>query len=91
MTPPDLDLRRPILLYRATCAKCALISKALVVLSGGLIRRVPRDSPTARALHERFGEPTARIALFHRGAFRTGWAIPAAMAAALLPFRLSAE
>jgi predicted DCC family thiol-disulfide oxidoreductase YuxK len=91
MTPSDLDLRRAILLYRASCPKCRLISKAIVVLSCGRIRRVPLDSATARALYDRFGEPQARIALFYRGAFRIGRAIPASMAMAFLPFRLTLE
>lgn len=87
----DLDQRRPILLYRATCRKCRLISRAIVILCCGRIRRAPLDSPTALALYDRFGEPPARIAVFHRGAFRAGRAIPASIAAAFLPLWLTPQ
>jgi hypothetical protein len=52
-----------ILLYRATCAKCRVISLAIVWLSLGTVRRVPVASAAARQLREERGIPEGKLAL----------------------------
>jgi hypothetical protein len=75
-------LDRPILLYRDTCAKCRLSSRAVMLLAGGRLRRVPVDSAEALSLYARFGVPPGRLAVVYRGRLRSSWSIPLAIAEA---------
>ncbi len=50
-------------LYRATCPRCRFLSRALVLLSGGVLQRIPNGSPEALAIYERHGAPAGKLAL----------------------------
>jgi hypothetical protein len=58
-----VTLWRPILLYRATCAKCRVLSLAIVCLSLGWVRRVPLASPEAGRICEARGLRPRKLAL----------------------------
>lgn len=58
---------KPILLYRGTCAKCRLISRLVVGLSLGLVRRVPVLSPEARDLYDAYFIKSGKLALVGKG------------------------
>lgn len=54
---------RPKLLYRGRCRKCRMLSRLAVVLSLGLIVRVPLESPEAEALLRSCGLPRNKLLL----------------------------
>ncbi len=64
---------RAILLYRATCAKCRVISLALVWLSLGAVRRVPLSSPVARELCDEHRLQRGKFALITDQRTFEGW------------------
>ncbi|HTW82918.1 MAG TPA: hypothetical protein VMD91_02480 [Candidatus Sulfotelmatobacter sp.] len=68
---------RPMLLYRATCAKCRTLSALVAALSAGWIRRVAVDAPEALELYARYGAAPGTLALLYRGALYTRWTVPA--------------
>ncbi len=74
-----------ILLYRSTCAKCRVISLAVVCLSVGLVRRVPLSSPEAGRLYEEHGVRPGKLALVGGERMFTGWyALPGVLALLVL-------
>lgn len=77
--------RQPILLFRGTCPRCRLLSRAVVVASGRGIRRLANDTPEAAGVYARHGVAAGKLALVHRGRIHVGrrvfaaavWAIAA--------------
>lgn len=73
------------LLYRSTCAKCRVMSLAVVCLSGGLVRRVPLSSPEASRLYEEHGVRPGKLVSVGGGRMFTGWyALPGVLALLVL-------
>jgi len=64
--------QQPLLLYRRTCPRCRFLSRAVIALSGGGIRRVATDSTEAALLYARHGAPGGKLALRHRGRLHVG-------------------
>lgn len=58
---------RPVLLYRGTCPRCRVLSRAVVVASGLAVRRIANDTPEAAAVYARHGVTAGKLALVHRG------------------------
>jgi hypothetical protein len=57
----------PALLYRETCPRCRFLSRALVLLSGTVIRRIPNTSAEALAIYDRHGVAAGKLALLDGG------------------------
>ena len=55
--------RRPLLFYAATCAKCRILSRVLVIATMGVLQREPLDGPTARAWYAGHPEGRGRLML----------------------------
>lgn len=53
-----------ILLYRASCRKCRLLSRLAEITSCGTIHRVAMDAAAAEQLYERRPETRGKLALF---------------------------
>jgi hypothetical protein len=68
-----MTTRSVILLYRATCAKCRVLSLMLVWLSLGWVRRLPLMSPEAAALYEAHSLQRGKLAVIGYGRIFTGW------------------
>jgi hypothetical protein len=68
-------MTRPLLLYRATCAKCRFISLAMVCLSLGWLRRIPLSSPLASALYRRHRVRPGKVALVGYRRMLVGWRV----------------
>lgn len=73
----------PVLLYRATCPRCRFLSRLLVGLSLGTLRRIPVDSDEARELYDLHGQERGKLAVLHRGRFTTGGRIVPALGIAI--------
>lgn len=67
---------RPLLLYRATCPKCRLLSALVVAVSLGWVLRVPAQSSYAARLYARFGQSPGGLALIYGGAYHAGRTMP---------------
>ena len=63
---------QPVLLYRGTCPRCRLLSRAVVAASGLGIRRIANDAPEAAEVYARHGVAAGKLALVHRGRIRVG-------------------
>ncbi len=63
---------RPVLIYRSTCAKCRRLSRAVVILTLGRVRRIPLASLEAAALYQRHGVRPGKLALAKGGRMFTG-------------------
>jgi hypothetical protein len=66
---------RPVLLYRATCGKCRLLSLLAVALSCGRIRRIANDDPVADALTVARGLRRTKILLVDADSAARGWGV----------------
>jgi predicted DCC family thiol-disulfide oxidoreductase YuxK len=60
----------PVLLYRGTCPRCRVLSRAVVVASGLAVRRIANDTPEAAAVYAHHGVAAGKLALVHRGRIR---------------------
>ncbi len=61
-----------VLLYRASCRRCRLLSRLSVALSFGALRRVPLDSEEAQRLYESYPATRGKLALIEGARCRTG-------------------
>jgi hypothetical protein len=66
---------RAVLLYRATCPKCRVLSQLAVLLSLGRINRIPLDSARAAALTERDPALARKLTFIAPGRTTTGWRV----------------
>jgi predicted DCC family thiol-disulfide oxidoreductase YuxK len=57
------DVNQATLLYRATCKKCRILSRLVVVLSLGYIRRIPNNSPEAQSLFKAYQVDASKVIL----------------------------
>jgi hypothetical protein len=69
---PGDDRAQSVILYRATCGKCRLLSHLATAMSFGSLRRVPLDAPEADVLRSRHGIPRGKLALIHRDRVTSG-------------------
>jgi len=85
MTPMRPVLRPSRLYYRASCAKCRLLSALAVIISARSVHRIPLDSAEAAALHRKWPETRGKLALERTDSVTTGWrVVPAALLASFL-------
>jgi hypothetical protein len=70
-----------ILLYRATCAKCRILSLVVVWLSLKWVERVPISSPRANALYEAHDLQPGKLALIGYQRIFLGWHVFPGLAA----------
>jgi hypothetical protein len=57
------NVNQATLLYRVTCKKCRILSRLVVVLSLGYIRRIPNNSPEAQRLFKTYQGNSSKIIL----------------------------
>lgn len=74
---------RPVLLYRATCLKCRLLSGLLVVLALGTLRRVANSSGEAERILRLGGGSPRKVALFDGRRLSSGSSVLLALGPAL--------
>jgi hypothetical protein len=58
---------RPALFYKHDCPPCQWMSRLAVILSLGVIRRVPLDSAEAKELYRKFPEHEGQLVLIGVG------------------------
>jgi hypothetical protein len=68
----DADGSFPVILYRARCPRCRFLSRLLVAISLGMLRRIPVDSAAAHEIYDRYGIERGKLALLYRQRLRTG-------------------
>lgn|GEM_PF-1463513 len=69
-----------VLLYRASCRRCRLLSGLSVVLSFGALRRVPLEGAEAQRLYECYPATRGKLALIERERCWSGARVPSAAA-----------
>ncbi len=82
----DLDLADggiPRLFYKETCPPCQWMSKLVVLLSFGVIRRVAIGSAEAKSLYARYPEHEGQLLLIEGRRFTAGRMVFAAVPATL--------
>lgn len=75
---------RSLLLYRATCPKCRLLSRIVVVLSCASVARAPISSPEAELVTQMYPHSKGKLALLDRDRIVTGWGVVPAVLSCLI-------
>ena len=74
----------PRLFYQPACPPCRWMSRLVVMLSLGVVRRVAVDGEEARQIHERYPDSRGQILLIDRGRVTFGRRVFAALPLAVL-------
>ena len=67
------DLNKAILLYRDTCKKCLILSRLVIILSLGCVRRIPNNSPEALRLLNTYQVDASKVILIEGGKVYSGF------------------
>ncbi|MDP9611075.1 hypothetical protein JOF35_003352 [Streptomyces demainii] len=80
----------PVLFYKATCPPCRSLSRLAVIVSLGVIRRVPIGSDAGRALYARYPGHEGQLILLETRRVTFGRRVFAAVPRVIVtaPFRL---